>query len=215
MIKALVWDLDGTLLNTIDDLAGSVNFALTKYNLPTKTVSEVKKAVGNGVNKLIERCIQNGQANINFVQILQAFKEHYSQNSAVKTAPYPQINETLKELKTRGFKLAVVSNKFESAVKELCQKYFPNTFDVIIGETPQIKRKPAPDMLFAALKKLQVQAEEIYFIGDSEVDVQTARNAQIKCLSALWGFRDKQTLLTNGATDFLNTPQEIFKFLEK
>lgn len=214
MIKAIVWDLDGTLLNTIEDLAASVNFALNKYNLPAKTVSEVKKAVGNGVNKLIERCTPNGQANINFTQILQTFKEHYSQNSAVKTTPYPQICKTLSELITRGLKLAVVSNKFDSAVKELCQKYFPNTFDVIIGESAQVKRKPAPDMLFEAVKLLQVKPQEIYFIGDSEVDVQTARNAQIKCLSALWGFRDKQTLLANGATNFLNTPQEIFDFIK-
>ena len=214
MIKALVWDLDGTLLNTIDDLADSVNFALTKYNLPAKTVSEVKNAVGNGVNKLIERCLENGKDNPNFTQVLETFKEHYSQNSAVKTAPYPEICETLKQLKARAYKLAVVSNKFENAVVDLCQKYFPNTFDVIIGETPQIKRKPAPDMLFAALKKLQAQAEEIYFIGDSEVDVQTAKNAQIKCLSALWGFRSKELLLTNGAKYFLNTPKEIFDFLK-
>lgn len=214
MIKAIVWDLDGTLLNTIDDLANSVNFALSKYNLPSKTVSEVKKAVGNGVNKLIARCIEGGRNNPHFTQVLESFKEHYSKNSAVKTAPYPEIRETLKELKTRGYKLAVVSNKFESAVAELCQKYFPNIFDVIIGETPQIKRKPAPDMLFAALKLLQTQPQEIYFIGDSEVDVQTAQNAEIKCLSALWGFRSKDLLLANGATDFLNTPEEIFEFLK-
>lgn len=214
MIKALVWDLDGTLLNTIDDLADSVNFALSKYNLPNKTVAEVKKAVGNGVNKLIERCLENGKDNPNFTQVLEIFKEHYSQNSAVKTAPYPEICETLKQLKACAYKLAVVSNKFENAVVDLCQKYFPNTFDVIIGETPQIKRKPAPDMLFAALKKLQAQAEEIYFIGDSEVDVQTAKNAKIKCLSALWGFRDKELLLTNGGKYFLNTPKEIFDFLK-
>lgn len=214
MIKAIVWDLDGTLLNTIDDLANSVNFALSKYNLPNKTVAEVKKAVGNGVNKLIARCLEGGRNNPHFTQVLESFKEHYSKNSAVKTAPYPEIRETLKELKTRGYKLAVVSNKFESAVAELCQKYFPNIFDVIIGETPQIKRKPAPDMLFAALKLLQTQPQEIYFIGDSEVDVQTAQNAEIKCLSALWGFRSKDLLLANGATDFLNTPEEIFEFLK-
>ena len=214
MIKALVWDLDGTLLNTIDDLADSVNFALSKYNQPNKTVAEVKKAVGNGVNKLIERCLENGKNNQYLTQILETFKEHYSKNSAVKTAPYPEICETLKELKTRGYKLAVVSNKFENAVVDLCQKYFPNTFDVIIGETPQIKRKPAPDMLFAALKLLKAQAQEIYFIGDSEVDIQTAQAAQIKCLSALWGFRSKDILLANGATEFLNTPKEIFDFIK-
>ena len=214
MIKAIVWDLDGTLLNTIDDLADSVNFALSKYNLPNKTAAEVKKAVGNGVNKLIARCLEGGQNNPHFAQVLETFKEHYSKNAAVKTAPYPEICELLKELKMSGYKLAVVSNKFESAVAELCQKYFPNIFDVIIGETPQIKRKPAPDMLFAALKLLKAQPQEIYFIGDSEVDVQTARNAQIKCLSALWGFRDKATLLANGATDFLNTPQEIFNLIK-
>ena len=215
MIKALVWDLDGTLLNTIDDLADSVNFALTKYNQPNKTVDEVKKAVGNGVNKLIARCIENGKNNVNFAKILASFKEHYSKNSAVKTVPYPEICETLKELKAHGYKLAVVSNKFENAVKELCNKYFPNTFNVVIGETPQIKRKPAPDMLFEAIKLLKVQPEEIYFIGDSEVDIQTAANAEIKCLSALWGFRSKEILLASGAKNFLNTPQEIFEFLEK
>ena len=214
MIKALVWDLDGTLLNTIDDLADSVNFALSKYNLPNKTVAEVKNAVGSGVALLIARCINKGSENPNFAEILRTFKGHYSKNSAVKTAPYPKITEILKTLKERGYKLAVVSNKFESAVIELCKKYFPSTFDVIIGETAQIKRKPAPDMLFAALKLLKTQPQEIYFIGDSEVDVQTAQNAEIKCLSALWGFREKDILLASGATNFLTTPKDIFKFLK-
>ncbi len=213
MIKALVWDLDGTLLNTIDDLADSVNFALLKYGLPSKSVSEVKKAVGNGVNKLIERCLETGKDNLHFTQVLENFKEHYSRNSAVKTAPYLEICEILKELKTRGYKLAVVSNKFENAVVDLCKKYFSNTFDVIIGETPQIKRKPAPDMLFEAIKLLKVKREEIYFIGDSEVDLQTAKNADVKCLSALWGFRSKEILLANGGKYLLNTPKEIFDFL--
>ena len=215
MIKAIVWDLDGTLLNTLDDLANSLNFALTAYNLPQKTIQEVKKAVGNGVALLIARCIKDGKDNPKFTEILQTFKEHYSKNSAIKTAPYTQINATLQTLKTSGYKLAVVSNKFENAVKELCNKYFPNTFDVIIGETPQIKRKPAPDMLFEAIKLLKIKPEEIYFIGDSEVDLQTAKNAEIKCLSALWGFRSKEILLANGATNFLNTPKEIFEFLER
>jgi len=177
MIKALVWDLDGTLLNTIDDLADSVNFALSKYNLPNKTVAEVKNAVGSGVALLIARCINKGSENPNFAEILRTFKGHYSKNSAVKTAPYPKITEILKTLKERGYKLAVVSNKFENAVSELCQKYFPNTFDIVIGETAQIKRKPAPDMLYKALEMLKVKKNEIYFIGDSEVDIQTANNA--------------------------------------
>lgn len=214
MIKALVWDLDGTLLNTIDDLADSVNFALSKYNLPNKTVAEVKNAVGNGVALLIERCINKGSENPKFTEILQAFKEHYSKNSAVKTAPYPEISETLKTLKTRCYKLAVVSNKFENAVAELCRKYFPNTFDVVIGESTQIKRKPAPDMLYKALELLKVGKNEIYFIGDSEVDIQTAANAEIKCLSALWGFRSKEVLLASGAKNFLNTPQDIFDYIK-
>ncbi len=212
----LIFDLDGTLLNTIEDLANSTNYALNTLGYPQKTVEQVRNYVGNGVAKLIERAIPNGRANRDFEQCLEIFKENYSKNMYNKTAPYDGIIEMLKQLRINGYKVAVVSNKFDAAVKELCKKYFPDMIDVAIGENEAggIKKKPAPDTVSKALKELNGKTSDAIYLGDSEVDIQTAQNSNMPCISVTWGFKDKDFLIQHGAKILVNTPHEIIEYLE-
>lgn len=213
----LIFDLDGTLLNTLEDLADSTNFALRKFNYPERTIEEVRNFVGNGVAKLIERAIPEGLNNPNFENCLQTFKENYSQNMYNKTAPYNGIIEMLEKLRAHNCKIAVVSNKFDAAVKELCQKYFPNLIDIAIGENEVagIKKKPAPDTVFQVLKKLNCDKSEAIYLGDSEVDIMTAENSGIPCISVTWGFKDEDFLKRHNAQIIVNKPQEIIDFIEQ
>ena len=212
----LIFDLDGTLLNTIEDLANSTNYALNTLGYPQKTVEQVRNYVGNGVAKLIERAIPNGRANRDFEQCLEIFKENYSKNMYNKTASYDGIIEMLKQLRINGYKVAVVSNKFDAAVKELCKKYFPDMIDVAIGENEAggIKKKPAPDTVSKALKELNGKTSDAIYLGDSEVDIQTAQNSNMPCISVTWGFKDKDFLIQHGAKILVNTPHEIIEYLE-
>ena len=212
----LIFDLDGTLLNTIEDLANSTNYALNTLGYPQKTVEQVRNYVGNGVAKLIERAIPNGRANRDFEQCLEIFKENYSKNMYNKTAHYDGIIEMLKQLRINGYKVAVVSNKFDAAVKELCKKYFPDMIDVAIGENEAggIKKKPAPDTVSKALKELNGKTSDAIYLGDSEVDIQTAQNSNMPCISVTWGFKDKDFLIQHGAKILVNTPHEIIEYLE-
>lgn len=212
----LIFDLDGTLLNTIEDLANSTNYALNTLGYPQKTVEQVRNYIGNGVAKLIERAIPNGRANRDFEQCLEIFKENYSKNMYNKTAPYDGIIEMLKQLRINGYKVAVVSNKFDAAVKELCKKYFPDMIDVAIGENEAggIKKKPAPDTVSKALKELNGKTSDAIYLGDSEVDIQTAQNSNMPCISVTWGFKDKDFLIQHGAKILVNTPHEIIEYLE-
>lgn len=212
----LIFDLDGTLLNTLNDLADSTNYALRYFKYPERTINEVRNFVGNGVAKLIERAIPDGLNNPNFDKCLTIFKEHYAKNMYNKTAPYDGILKMLEELKSHGCKIAVVSNKFDAAVKELCKKYFPNLIDIAIGENEAggVKKKPAPDTVLKALKELGGNISDAVYLGDSEVDIQTAENSNIPCISVTWGFKSKEFLLENNARILVNTPQEITEFLE-
>lgn len=216
-IKLVIFDLDGTLLNTLEDLANSTNFALSKFNYPTRTIDEIRNFVGNGVAKLIERAIPDSNNNPNYEDCLSVFKEHYSLNKYNKTAPYEGIIELLKTLKESNYKIAVVSNKFDTAVKELCKKYFPNLIDIAIGENEAggIKKKPAPDTVLQALNILNIKPENSVYIGDSDVDIMTAKNSNMPCISVTWGFRDKEFLTKHGAKILNDTPKEIISTLEK
>lgn len=216
-IELIIFDLDGTLLNTLEDLADSTNFALTRLNYPTRTIEEIRNFVGNGVAKLIERAIPNGRNNPDFENCLAIFKDNYSKNKYNKTAPYNGITELLKNLKNKNYKIAVVSNKFDAAVKELCDKYFPNLIDIAIGENEAngIKKKPAPDTIFQALNILNTKTKNAIYVGDSDVDIMSAKNSNMQCISVTWGFRDETFLKKHGATHIVNTPQEIIEFLEK
>ena len=209
-----IFDLDGTLLDTLQDLAASVNYALRKHGMPEHSLDDVRRFVGNGVRLLMERAIPDGAQNPDFEATFATFREHYMHHSLDTTRPYSGIPEVLAELKARGCRLAVVSNKMMAATQELIRHFFPDTIEVAIGEheAEGIRKKPAPDTVFAALKELGVDKNGAVYVGDSDVDIQTARNSGLPCISVLWGFRDKDFLIQNGAETFVSTPSELLKF---
>jgi len=213
--KTVIFDLDGTLLYTLEDLKDSVNFALSKFNYPPKNLEEIRNFVGNGVKVLMELSIPQGKNNENFDECLAIFKTHYAQNMYNKTKPYDGIIEMLENLQNLGFKTAVVSNKFDLATKELCKKYFAEKIEIAIGESENIRKKPAPDSIFKVMEILNSNKNSTYFVGDSEVDIQTAQNANIKCISVTWGYKDKEFLLKNGAKFLANSPKEILEIISQ
>ena len=215
MIHCVIFDLDGTLLNTLDDLCDSTNYALKQFGYQERTLEEVRGFVGNGVKKLIERAIPDGINNPDFEECLRVFKKHYAANMYNKTAPYNGVPEMLKELRLKGIHTAVVSNKFDAAVKELCKKFFGDLVQVAIGENEEkgVRKKPAPDSVFKAMNELKVSIEEVIYAGDSETDVQTAKNAEIDCIGCAWGFRPKEILEQEGARYIIDAPQEILKIV--
>ncbi len=207
--KTYIFDLDGTLLDTLNDLHASCNYALRTHGMPERSLEEVRQFVGNGVKKLMERAIPNGLENPLFEDTLQTFRQHYLLHNLDTTLPYPGIMEMLQQLKAQGKRIAVVSNKFYAATQDLCKHFFGDTIQVAIGEREDIKKKPAPDTVLEALRQLQVTRQDAVYVGDSEVDVETARNSGIPCISVLWGFRSKSFLLSHGATTFIETPNEL------
>lgn len=209
----VVFDLDGTLLDTIDDLSDSVNFALSEEGFACRTVSEVKSFVGNGIIKLIERSVPEGVSEEERLRTLEAFKRHYAANCENKTKPYVGILKLLDDLRSEGFKIAVVSNKIDSAVSVLCEKYFGARIDFCVGDREGLARKPAPDAVLEALKKLSSTPERAVYIGDSDVDIKTAENAGMTCISVSWGFRSRDFLLLNGASVIADKPSDIYKIL--
>lgn len=204
-----IFDLDGTLLCTLEDLAASTNYALRKNGIPEHSIDEIRMFVGNGVKKLMQRAIPNGENNPKFEQTYALFRQHYLEHNLDTTHPYEGIPELLAELKRRGKHLAIVSNKFYTATQELARHFFPDTIEVAIGERETIKKKPAPDTVIEALKQLGVTAERAVYIGDSDVDIMTAKNCNLPCISVLWGFRDKNFLIEHGGTTFVHHPKEI------
>ena len=212
MIKNVIFDLDGTLLYTLEDLTDSINFSLKKYNYPQKTIDQIRNAVGNGVYKLCERVVPEGQNNPLYNEILETFKQNYSNNMFNKTSPYEGIIPLLHDLKSNNYKIAVVSNKFDSAVRDLCTKYFNGLIDFAAGENEQfgIKKKPAPDTVLSVMKEFGATVDDTVYVGDSEVDIQTAQNAKIPCISVTWGFKNYDFLLQNGAKIIVHAPYEIF-----
>lgn len=204
-----IFDLDGTLLSTLDDLSASTNYALRQHGMPEHTLDEVRWMVGNGVRLLIERATPGGASNPQFDSVFATFRSHYVEHSLDTTRPYPGIMEMLTELKRRGRRIAVVSNKFYAATQELCRHFFGDTVEVAIGERENIRRKPAPDTVIEALRQLGVGPEGAVYVGDSEVDVATARNSGLPCISVLWGFRDRDFLTEHGAMTFITSPEEI------
>ena len=214
MKDTVIFDLDGTLLNTLDDLADSVNAALRKNGLPGRTTDEVRRFVGNGVLNLMRRAIPNGEDNPKFEQTYADFRAYYAQHCTDKTAPYPGIMALLAELSAQGYKLAVVSNKFDAAVKKLNEQYFAGLIPVAIGEKETVRKKPAPDSVFAAMEELQSDAAHSIYVGDSDVDIETAKNAGIPCISVTWGFRDRAFLQEHGARLYADAAEQIKAFLK-
>ena len=207
-----IFDLDGTLLNTLNDLAASTNYALRSAGMPEHSVEDVRRFVGNGVKKLMERAIPDGLENPKFDETYATFRRHYLEHSLDTTKPYEGIPEVLAELKRRGKKLAIVSNKFYAATQELAKHFFPETIQVAIGERENIHKKPAPDTVLEAMRQLGVGKEGSIYIGDSDVDIDTAKNVGIPCISVLWGFRDKDFLIEHGATHLIKEPKELLEY---
>lgn len=198
-VKAILFDLDGTLLDTLDDLTDSANHMLRSFGYPERSREYVRQAVGNGVRNLIVRALPGGEDRARVDECLAAFREHYSKNLDIKTGPYPGVTELLRELKSAGVRTGVVSNKYDGAVKALCLKHFGDLVDVAIGEQPGFKRKPEPDSVLEAMRLLGAVRESTLYVGDSDVDVETARNAGLKCVGVSWGFRPRESLVEAGA----------------
>ncbi len=215
-----IFDLDGTLLDTLQDLADSVNYALRTHGMPEHSQDEIRRFVGNGVRLLMERAVPDGAANPQFDAVFASFRQYYMQHSLDTTRPYDGIPELIHELKQRGCRLAVVSNKMMAATQELIAHFFPE-IDVAIGENEAagIRKKPAPDTVLEALRQLGVTpltsppsslpSKNTVYVGDSDVDIETAKNSGLPCISVLWGFRDRDFLTAHGATTFVETPHEI------
>jgi len=214
MYKLLIFDLDGTILNTLEDLTDSTNYVLAKYYFPERTIDEIRRFVGNGIGKLIQRSVPYNTMPELIKRVLKDFKEYYGAHCADKTKPYDGIPELLKKLKEQGYKTAVVSNKADFAVQQLCGEYFPGLFDFVVGERKGIRKKPAPDSVLEVLERLQVEKKDVLYIGDSEIDIQTADNAGVDRVSVEWGFRTKKELMLWGAKKIAKTPEEILSFLD-
>ena len=207
--KTYIFDLDGTLLSTLADLAASTNYALRTHHMPERSLDEVRRFVGNGVKKLMERAIPDGLNNPLFEETFATFRQHYMQHNLDTTQPYPGIMQLLEQLKAEGKNIAVVSNKFYAATRELCHHFFGDLVPVAIGEREDIRKKPAPDTVIEALRELGVDKEGAVYIGDSDVDIMTAKNSGMPCVSVLWGFRDKEFLLEHGATTLILKTEEM------
>ncbi len=212
-VKAVVFDLDGTLLDTLQDLADAVNYALRSCKLPERTTEEVRQFVGNGVETLMMRSVLDGKDNPAFEKAYAAFKAYYQEHCRDFTKPYPDIMFLLEELKQRQIRMAIVSNKPDGAVKELNQEYFKDYTQTAIGEMEGVARKPAPDTVEKALAELGVEKTNAVYVGDSDVDIMTAENAGVPCISVAWGFRSADFLKANGAKQIISRPIELLALL--
>ena len=204
-----IFDLDGTILDTLDDLADSLNYALEKSGYPVRPRDEVRRFVGNGIRKLIERGVPSGTDAESVSRVHENFTAYYKVHCADKTKPYENIPELLKKLRENGVKTAVVSNKADYAVQDLCVQYFEGLYDAAVGEREGVRKKPAPDSVNAVLEKLGVNRENSVYIGDSDVDVETARNSGMNCIAVDWGFRDRDLLISSGAEIIVSEPMKI------
>ena len=212
-IHTVVFDMDGTVLDTLDDLTASVNHVLGRYGLPARTREDYRRFFGSGIRYALRQAVPPEVSEERIDEMLPIFKAHYDQHCLDRTRPYPGILELMEALKARGCRMAIVSNKIDSAVKELNARFFSDYVSVAIGEKPGVRRKPAPDMVLAALEELGATRAEAVYVGDSEVDLQTARNADLPCVAVLWGFRDRAFLAENGAGTFAETPMDVAAIL--
>ncbi len=212
MKKAVIFDLDGTLLNTLSDLAASTNFALRCCGYPERTVDEVRSFIGNGVIMLMHRSVPKGTSEADEKACFEKFRSHYLEHMEDTTAPYDGVNELIRTLGEKGIGTAVVSNKLDAGVKGLCKKYFPH-LTCAFGVSDESERKPSPANVYKALSLLGVQKEQALYVGDSEVDVQTAKNAGLEMVGVTWGYRSRELLLSSGAKHIVDAPQEILELI--
>ena len=207
--KAYIFDLDGTLLDTLLDLANAVNYAMRAKGYPERTVQEVRGFIGNGIRVLIKRAVPEGTSNDDYEEALAIFTKYYLEHIADYTKPYDGMIDVVKTLQQRGCKVAVLSNKAHFAAQAVVKDFFGDIFDMVVGKMDEFPTKPEPDSLFYTMKTLGVTAEESVYIGDSDVDVLTAHNAGLPCIGVTWGNRDEDVLLASGAEYIAHTPQEI------
>ena len=212
--KLVVFDMDGTILDTLEDLTNSVNFGLAKNGLPKRTIDEVRYFVGNGIHRLVERAVPANADDEQIEKVFAALNEHYAVHCADNTKPYAGVNALIAELRRRGVKTAVVSNKADYGVQALCKQYFDGLFDCAVGEQEGVRRKPCPDSVNMVLSKLAIDRSEAVYIGDSDVDVNTAKNAQMDCIAVEWGFRKREELVAAGATLIVADTAELLAALE-
>lgn len=212
----VIWDLDGTLMDTLTDLMNSTNYALSRCGMPTRSCDEVRQFVGNGVHKLIERAVGSNGSPEDVEKCFAVFKQHYMVHCKDNTKPYDGIVDVIRQLHDMGYRQAIVSNKLQGGVTELHDEWFRGIIDVAIGETPDVQRKPAPDMVNKAIEELKKKfgiapdaPVEAVYIGDSDVDLATASNSGLPCISVLWGFRSKEFLQSHGAKTFAEKPEDI------
>lgn len=208
-----IFDLDGTILDTLQDLADSLNVILIRHGMPERTVGQVRQFVGNGIRRLIHLAVPDGTPPELEEQCYQDYLPYYQIHCADHTRPYEGITGLLSALRSGGCRIAVVSNKADSAVQSLCEQYFPGAFDYAVGERPGISKKPAPDSVNEVLQKLGFARDQAVYIGDSEVDILTARNAGMDSLTVTWGFRDEEFLMNSGAVRLVHRPEEISEFI--
>lgn len=207
--KLVIFDMDGTILDTLKDLHASVNYALNGCGYPLRSIDEVRQFVGNGIRKLIERSVPQGTVVTDTDKVFELFKEHYAVHCADSTMPYSGIPELIHTLREHDIKTAVVSNKADFAVRELCVRYFDGLFDCAVGEREGVRRKPYADSVNEVLSELGIYKEDAVYVGDSEVDIQTAQNAGTDCISVAWGFRERTLLLDNGAEIIVSDISEL------
>ena len=213
MYKLLVFDMDGTILNTLDDLADSTNYALQHNGLPQRTIDEVRFFVGNGIGKLIDRAIPEGTSEELRNKVFDSFNTYYKVHCADKTRPYDGIIELIETVRQKGYLTAVVSNKADYGVQALCKDYFPGLFDYAVGEKKGVRRKPYQDSVLDVLNKLKVEKKDAVYIGDSDVDVETARNSGLDVIGVSWGFRGRELLESYGADVIIDEPMELLRFV--
>ncbi len=211
----IIFDMDGTILNTLEDLKNSLNYVLQQAGYQTRTLEEVRTFVGNGIRKTIERALPSDIEEEKIDELFSLFMDYYAIHNTDNTKPYNGVIDLLKELKHLGYKTAVVSNKQDSAVKSLCKKFFTGLFDVEIGEKENIAKKPDPDEVNEVLKILNIDRTKSIYIGDSEVDIQTAQNSKMKSIIVDWGFRDRKFLYEHGAEVIISNPSEILDIINK
>lgn len=216
MYRAVIFDLDGTLLDTLEDLRDGVNYVLALKGYPERSLAEIRSFVGNGIAKLIERSVPKGTTEVERKEVLADFRVYYTEHCRVKTGPYQGIMELLRKLKEQGILMAIVSNKNDAAVKELVKHYFSDfiKLEVAIGEREGIQKKPAPDSVYEAMRMLGVTKEEAVYVGDSDVDRATAKNAGLDCISVTWGFRDEEMLRGLSPEYLVHEPGEIVEIVK-
>lgn len=214
MYKLIAFDLDGTILDTLGDLENSINHILDEYGFPRRTLDEVRCFVGNGVLKLVERSVPENTSREIILEIFRKFKEFYLSHLNIKSVPYEGVTELLIELRKRGYKIAVVSNKIHPAVVQLCREYFPGLIDFSLGEDPIRPKKPHPAMLEYAIEKMKVTKEETLYIGDSEVDIETALNTGVNYISVDWGFKTHEFLVQHNSQNIVSTVKELLEKID-